>query len=160
MIIGFRTSNRDSNSFNPWNPDALRYIGVGPGAIDPTSWSYDVRGNLYQVPKIARKGHECGGSINVRGSDTKTGQTIEFSHIFYIDTTRHGGKPDHWNHELWIRKGRGKFTPFDKKKTRSHSIPISDWIEIWLKDHEGNTKSKKVIRPKGRKGAGTARSTE
>jgi len=148
VVIGFKTSDGDSDSFDPWNQFALDYLGVGSGAIDPAKWSYHVRGDLYEVPNKARKGHECGGSINVRGTDTNTGQTIEFSHIFYIDTTEHGGKPHHWNHELWVRKGEDEFVQFDKSKTRNHIIPISDWIKIWLKDNKENVKSKKVSRSK------------
>jgi len=151
-MVGFKTSSGCSGSFDPWNQKALNYIGVGPGAIDPATWSYHVRGDLYEVPNKARKGHECGGSVNVQGTDINTGQTIEFSHIFYIDVTGHGGKPHHWNHELWVKKGEGEFTKFDKSETEFHSIPISDWLEIWLKDDEGNIKSEKVFRPKKQDG--------
>lgn len=147
VVIGFKTSNDDSDSFDPWNKEALRYIEVEPGAIDPSSCSYHVRGDLYEVPGVAKKGHECGGSINVQGIDVNTRETIEFSHIFYIDVTGHGGMPPHWNHELWVRKGN-EFKLFDKNKTEFHVIPISDWIEIWLEDEKGQVESKKVFRPK------------
>jgi hypothetical protein len=146
IIIGFETCNGDAGSFSPWNPHALKSIGVSPGALDPNDWSYHVRGDLYEVPEIARKNHECGGSVNVYGADTTCGNHIGLSHVYYIDETGHGGKPPHWNHEIYTRKGEGEWSLFEKAKTEHHIIPISEWIEIWARDSTGKVESKKVSR--------------
>jgi hypothetical protein len=146
ILIGFNTSNKDEGSFSPWNSYALESMGVTAGALDPSKWSYHVRGDLYEVPEIARKNHECGGSINVYGVDTACGNRIGLSHVFYVDETGHGGKPPHWNREIYTKKGDEEWTLFDKAKTEHHTIPISEWIEMWAKDSNGKTESKKVFR--------------
>ena len=146
ILMGFKTSNGYTDSFNPWNPYALESVGVLAGALDPKHWSYHVQGNLYEVPKIARKNHECGGSVNVYGIDTTCGNKIEISHVFYIDVTGHGGKPYHWNHETYTKKNDGEWTLFDKEKTEHHIIPISDWIEISVQETNGNIVTEKVDR--------------
>ncbi len=147
ILIGFKTSNADCGTFNPWNAYALKSMGYTGGAVDPKNWSYNVRGDLYEVPDIARKNHECGGSVNVCGLDP-TGCSIALSHVFYIDETGHGEKPYHWNHEIYTRKGDGEWVLFDKKMTENHIIPISEWIEISVKESDGNVVAKKVNRNK------------
>jgi len=142
--IGYKTCNGDAHSFNPWNERALRSFGVGPGAINPESIRFHVSGDLYEVPGIARRGHECGGSINVEGADISTGRKIELSHIFYRDEKGHRKEPPHWNHELWIRIGDWPFKLFNKRQTIHHIIPKSDWIELFCVDLNGNRESKKV----------------
>ena len=73
------------------------------------------------------------------------GESLEFSHVFFIDTTGHGrGKPTHWNHQLYIKRGDGDWTPFDKKRTKCHEIPDSDSIIIWAKDSSGKSEEQKV----------------
>lgn len=147
VTVGFKTSNGNTGEFNPWNREALRYLDVEIGALDPHRASFNVQGDLYQVPSIARRGHECGGSVNVQGIEIGSGETVEFSHIFYIDTTGHGrGSTTHWNHELWIRKDDGQWEQFDKRKTAFHIIQDSNWIEIWLKDLNRVIESKKVTK--------------
>jgi len=146
ILIGFKTSNGDAGSFSPWNPYALKNMGVTAGALDPKNWSYHVRGDLYEVPEIARRNHECGGSVNVYGVDITCGNHIGLSHVFYIDETGHGRKPHHWNHEIYTKKGDGEWTLFDKERTEYHIILISDWIEISAHDSNGNVETKKVDR--------------
>jgi hypothetical protein len=146
--ITLRTNNGYDNSFSAWNPDALGQLSLTMGALDPSKWSYHVRGDLYLVPNLARKGHECGGSVNTSSVIHKSGITIEFSHVFYIDTTghRHRKKSPHWNHELYIKIGNGQWQLFDKSKTRCHKIPISDWIEKEAKDANGKIETVKVLK--------------
>jgi len=146
ILMGFKTSNGEAGSFSPWNTYALKNIGVTAGALDPKNWSYHVRGDLYEVPEIARKNHECGGSINFYAIDTTCGNSIGLSHVFYIDETGHSGKPYHWNHEIYTKKGDEEWTLFNKSKTEHHIIPISDWIEIYAQDSNGKTETKKVHR--------------
>lgn len=146
VMLGFRTSNGLAGSFNPWDSDALRTIGLTEGALDPKTWSYHVQENLYEIPELARKYHECGGSVNVQGTDLASGDRIEMSHVFYIDVTGHGGQPYHWNHEIYTKKNDGEWILFDKGKTGFHIIPISDSIDIWAKDSEGNCQIKTVYR--------------
>jgi hypothetical protein len=144
ILIGFKTSNGNSGTFNPWNAYALQRLGYTGGALDPKMWSYHVHGNLYEVPDIARKNHECGGSVNVYGVDPTNGNSIGLSHVFYIDETGHGGRPYHWNHEIYTRKGHEEWVLFDKDKTEYHIIPISDWIELSVNESNGNIITKKV----------------
>ncbi len=148
VVVGFKTSNGDSGSFNPWNPKALESLGVPQGALDPKTWSYYVRGDLYEDPPIARIGHETGGSVNVSGIDSRCGNTVQISHVYFIDTTGHRNrqKPVHWNYQIYTKKGDGEWTPLDKGLLENHEIKISDWIEIWAKDSNGKTESKKVFR--------------
>jgi hypothetical protein len=148
ILIGFKTSNGEAGSFSPWNPYALKSMGVTAGALDPKTWSYHVRGDLYEDPPIARKGHETGGSVNVQGIDGSCGNTVRLSHVFFIDTTGHRDKrkPDHWNYQIYTKKGDGEWTPLDKRLLKFHEIPISEWIEIWAQDSNGKTESKKVFR--------------
>jgi hypothetical protein len=146
VLLGFRTNNGDTGSFNPWNSDVLETMGVTEGALDPKTWSYHVRGDLYEIPELARKNHECGGSVNVQGRDVTSGYSIEISHVFYIDLTGHSGQPYHWNHEIYTKKNDGEWILFDKRKTKFHKIPISDNMDIWVKDSEGNWQTKTVSR--------------
>lgn len=129
--IGFNTSNDDSGTLDPMNPNLLYHLGIEMGALSPLSLRFFVGGDLYEVPHIARKNHECAGSINVYSNYLPTGQKFEVSHIFYRDVTGHHGNPYHWNHEIWYRFDNDDFKQYDKRRTAHHRIPRSDSIEIY-----------------------------
>jgi len=143
--LGFKTNTGMEGTFDAWNQCALAYVGTSMSALDPNFSSFHVYGDLYQVPNFARKGHETGGSVNVRAINLETNETIEFSHVFYIDTTGHGrGVDNHWNHELYCKVGEEEWRLFDKSKTEFHMILDSDNIIIWAKDSNGMYDEKKV----------------
>lgn len=145
MQLGFKTNTGLEGTFDAWNRAALAYVGTSMGALDPTSSSFHVYGDLYQVPTFARKGHETGGSVNIRAINRATKENIEFSHVFYIDTTGHGRcVVTHWNHELYYKVGDGEWKLFDKSETEFHIIPDSDIIIIWARDSIGKYEEKKV----------------
>jgi hypothetical protein len=148
IAAGFRTSNGVFGSFNVWDNKALESMGVMAGALDPKTWSYHVRGDLYEAPPIAHKRHETGGSINAVGTDLASGNTVCISHVFFIDITGHrnGLKPDHWNYQIYTKIANGEWTPVDKKLLQNHEIPISESITIWAKDEKGKSESKEVRR--------------
>lgn len=139
--IGYITSIDVENRFSPWNLDALQHIGVSQGALSNENLTFHVRGELYEELGIARENHECAGSMNVSAIDTRTGNRIEFSHIFYRDVTGHHGSPYHWNHELKYRVNDGEFTLFSKRNTVDHQIPQSSEIELYYTTDEDITEA-------------------
>jgi len=147
VSISYETSTGMSATFSPWNGYALRKLGITGGAVDPSTWTFHVSGNLYEVPHIARRGHECGGSINVNCVNKITGQPVSISHVFYIDETGHGGLPVHWNHEIFYSTDGAKWKKLDKTKTEHHVItPVGDWISLSAFDSNGRVESQRVSR--------------
>ena len=145
LKIRIKTSNNFSGIFECWDVDALASLGLTKESLDPSHWTYDIRPDLYTVPGVARKGHETGGSVNVHAVTLGTNEDVEFSHIFYVDTGHKGGRGlPHWNHELWIKMGDGKWEPFRKDKTKFHEVPISSSIMIEVADSTGHVESETV----------------